>query len=60
MKRRLSAIAEPIASTSSSEVTMSRRFFLSSSRVPATTGNMLFTTAEENANVTRPTMATAA
>ena len=50
----------PIPNTSKSEVEMTLKFLLSSSRVPATSGNMELTTAEENENITRPTIATAA
>ena len=59
-KRRASATLQPILNTSSSEVAMTLRSLLSSSPVPATSGNMLFTTACEKAKMTRPTIATAA
>src|ERR1700728_1316950 len=60
VKQRPKASAEPIPRTSTNEVAMTRRSFLSSLRVPATKGKVLFTTADEKEKITLPTIATAA
>src|SRR5208282_6044640 len=58
--QRLNASSDPLPKTSKSDVARTLRSFRSSSRVPAISGKVVLTTADEKAKMTRPTIATAA